>query len=168
MLPEISKAPVLPPIGECSCTSEQIIKLMKGNINVAKRVEFFTDVNTNLFSPESDSSTPLLEGWIQFADKRPHDMFSSLFFLDCLPPPVMNVVFAPWFPTLEYTVHFWANPAEHDIHFGDLQKALRCRFSSDHIENGSFHTDGELWSHDGNVLLAKSRQLARIITSGKS
>lgn len=174
---EKSKAPELPPIEKCRCSTDDLLAVMKGSITVAERVKFFTDPTISVLNPSSKNSNskPLLEGWIEFSDHRPHDFYSSLFFLDCLPPPVINVIAAPWYPTLEYTVHFWADPRrnkfgavsgnEEQIALRSSSKpnALRCRFSSNHIENSTFYTDGELWSWDGTRLLAKSRQLARIM-----
>lgn len=151
----------------CACATDDIIDTMKDKIQLAKQFKFFTHKDAILFQPSSADSKPYMEGWLQFKDGRSNDNLSSLFFLDCLPPPVINVVPAPWFPTLEYTVHFWGNPAEHVC--TSPSEPLRCRFSSNHIENGTFYTDAELFSFDGTKLIAKSRQLARIILdSGKN
>ena len=40
---------------------------------------------------------------------------------------------------------------------------LRTTCAATHVNNGLLYTDGEIWSHDGKVLLATSRQLARIL-----
>jgi hypothetical protein len=159
LLPVQSQAPDLPLIDECYCASDAIISAFQ-NIAVAKQFKFYTHRDAVLFKPDEPTSKPELEGWIQFTDERPHDLFSLLFFLDCLPPPVSNVVHAPWFPTLEYTVHFWGDPR--DFITNNFHEPLRCRFSSAHIENGTFYTDAELYSSDGKKLFAKSRQIARI------
>lgn len=153
-----SHAPLLPPPEKCLNIGESILSNFP-DIMLARQFEFLTHRDVVLFDPDHPKSLPELEGWIRYVDTRPHDFLSCLFFLDCLPPPVGNIVRAPWFPTLEYTVHFWADPRDYS---SDNRELLRCRFSSHHVENGSFYTDAELFSCDGKKLLAKSRQLARI------
>jgi acyl-CoA thioesterase len=46
-------------------------------------------------------------------------------------------------------------------------KWMRARFISEHVENGLLHTDGDIWNEEGTKLLAKSRQMARIISPRK-
>ena len=150
-----SCGPALPPPEHCLDATAGLVKQM-GN-KLPSRVQFFVPKTRPFLKANSPGAEPHLHGWLRFADNRPHDLSSSLFFLDCLPPPVLNIVPAVWLPTLEYTVHFWSDFNESD------QSLLRVKFSSGHIENSTFHTDGELWSEDGKKLLAKSRQLARII-----
>jgi acyl-CoA thioesterase len=149
--------PQLPSPYQCLDATSILVKHMGDKLRIASRVQFFVPKTRPFLKVGSPGSEPYLQGWLRFSDRRPHDLSSSLFFLDCLPPPVLNIVPALWLPTLEYTVHFWSDFRDSD------QSLLRVRFSSGHIENSTFHTDGELWSEDGTKLLAKSRQLARII-----
>lgn len=114
----------------------------------------FTYATLNVFFSEGETAS--LEGWLRFAEDREPCLKSLSFFCDCLPPPVLNYGVKGWIPTIEYTAHIWGKPSP--------MKWLRVRFVSSHLENGMLHTDGDIWSEDGTKLLAKSRQLARVLS----
>ena len=95
-----------------------------------------------------------MEGWTRFADGRDADPLSLVVFCDSFPPTVFNVLdLRTWVPTIEYTVHVRANPA---------QGWLQCRFSTRYLIGGYLEEDGEVWDSAGR-LVALSRQLARIL-----
>lgn len=104
-----------------------------------------------------------LSCWVSFGDKRPPCLPSLAFFLDALPPPVLNVRPTNWVPTLEYSVHFWAKPNFTPDESNEENHWLRGKFETSFSQNGMLHTDGEVWSADGKTLLATSRQLARVL-----
>jgi hypothetical protein len=95
-----------------------------------------------------------LEGWIDFADGRPVDLFGLILMCDAFPPPIFNCL-APqdWgsVPTIEYSVHLKAMPAPGPIH---------GRFVAAHMVNEYLEIDGELSDVNGNVV-ALSRQIAK-------
>jgi len=93
---------------------------------------------------------PVAEGWTRFVDGREPDPISLLMFADALPPPVLNVIEAPWVPTIEMTVHVRAIPAP---------GWLAYRFSTRALVDGYLDEDGELWDSQGR-LVAMSRQIA--------
>ena len=90
-------------------------------------------------------------GWIRFADRRPLDTLSLVFFADGFPPALFDLVPRAWVPTVELTVHVRHRPAS-----GWLRGAFRTTALAD----GYLDEEGELWDDDGR-LVAMSRQLAR-------
>ena len=133
------------------------------------------------------SKTASLKAWVRFAGGSKLSAaklgvgFNSLaFFCDALPPPVLNISLADWVPTIEYTVHFWQDPFTLDASTttfsadgvdgvpegnpDDNNTWMRGYFRSPTVANGVLYTDGDLWSADGKHLLAKSRQMARLLS----
>ncbi len=123
-----------------------------------------------------------LTSWVSFASSETNAhrvpcLPSLAFFLDALPPPVLNISKTNWVPTLEYTVHFWSKPTSSSTiqdHEGATDAAalpshhwLRTTFFTSFVTNGMLYTDGEVWSHDGKELLATSRQMARLLEPRK-
>jgi hypothetical protein len=112
-----------------------------------------------------------LSCWVKLADnKRNLCLPSAGFFVDALPPPILNMKPSNWVPTFDLTVHFWAHPPsspqspeqqeesqEEDGHW------VQTRFETLYSQNSILYTDAEVWSYDGKRLLATSRQLARIM-----
>ncbi len=94
-----------------------------------------------------------MQGWVRFADGRPIDCVSLPMFADALPPPVFNVgAFAPWTPTVEFTLHVRRKP---DTSW------LGVSFRTDLIGGMFFESSGTLWDDEGR-LVAMSRQLQLI------
>ena len=71
----------------------------------------------------------------------------------------MNVTKVDWVPTVAFTVNTFANLN------GNNSDWFRVRFVTPYVHNGLLYEDGELWSQCGKVLLAKSRQCARLLSS---
>ena len=90
-----------------------------------------------------------IRAWLRFDDGREPDVWSLPLLCDALPPPLLNVAFFKWIPTLELTVHVRARPAP---------GWLRTRFVSRFIFDGLLEADGEVWDSEGK-LVAQSRQL---------
>lgn len=104
----------------------------------------------------------LLTCWVKLADNRPPCISSSGFFVDALPPPILNMKASNWVPTFDLTVHFWAHPPAVAV---DPEEArwVQTKFETVFSQNGILFTDAEVWSYDGQRLLATSRQLARVM-----
>lgn len=92
-----------------------------------------------------------LEGWLQFSDNRPIDVWALLLLADSFPPPAFRHFGATgWVPTIELNVQIRRQPAAGTIY---------ARFSSRSIIDGYLETDAELWDSNGD-LVALSRQMA--------
>jgi acyl-CoA thioesterase len=124
------------------------------DLSIAERVEMWMAPGSVTWTEGPKSDRPELGGWARFADGRPTDALSLLFFSDAFPPPVLNLhaADAPWVPTLELTVHVKARPAP-----GWVRGWFRTRA----LVGGYLEEDGELWDDEGR-LVAISRQLARL------
>lgn len=155
-------APILPPVEDCIDASASLLKsLGSEKLRIANEISMHMP-RTDSFARHALKSQigeeAALNAWVCFADGRMPCLRSLSFFCDALPPPVINLSPTGWVPTMEYTVHFWSRPSPTG------GKWLRSRFSSSVICNGTLHTVGELWSEDGQTLLATSRQMARLLT----
>ncbi len=95
-----------------------------------------------------------IAGWIRLADGRPADLASLAVFADAFPPAVFNLDHFGWVPTIEFTVHFRAEP---------VPGWLRARMVTRYLINGYLEEDAELWDEAGN-LVALSRQLAMVLS----
>ena len=154
-------APSLPPVDDCINASILMRKVNGGHLKIANTFDMCvakdSEFAKTVLAGKQNGPKAELIAWIRFTEERTFCLRSLTFFLDALPPPVLNMVPSDWVPTLEYTAHCWATPNPND-------KWLRARFVSMHVENGLLHTDGDIWSEDGMRLYAKSRQLARVLT----
>lgn len=163
----------VPPLDECINASLILRPVLgDGHVPMTKEVTFLVPQNdafalTTLarvakggFSAGGNDDATIgkqasMSGYVQFAEKRILTTESLAFFCDALLPPILNTTSSPWVPTLEYSVLLFDSPEDNAW--------LRFLFFSPYMKNGLLHTDGELWSQDGSRLLAKSRQLARLI-----
>jgi acyl-CoA thioesterase len=101
------------------------------------------------------TGVPRLSGWTRLRDGRDPDPWSLLFFADAFAPTMFELLpERAWVPTIELTVHVRALP---------VSGWLRASFTTNHIINGRFEEDGELWDEAG-TLVAQSRQLAMVLT----
>jgi acyl-CoA thioesterase len=135
--------PELPPIETCKHV------VAPEGIAIARRFESRYDPATGGFFDGVPSGKAEIRAWIRFDDGREPDVWSMPLICDALPPPLLNVAFFPWIPTLELTVHVRARPAP---------GWLRTSFVSRFIFDGLLETDGEVWDSEGK-LVAQSRQL---------
>jgi acyl-CoA thioesterase len=101
-------------------------------------------------------------GWLGLAEPEPLDAATIAFFADALiPAPFTRTRAAGPAPTVDLTVHFAVRlPLAQDPGQSELCFA---RTSTHVIHEGFFVEDGMIWARDG-TLLAKSRQLAILLT----
>ncbi len=92
------------------------------------------------------------QGWLDFRDDNPVDVFSLLYFSDAFPPPAFTL-YGPtgWVPTLDLSVQVRGKPAP---------GPLMCRFTSKALIDGTLEEDGVLWDSSGKLVLL-SRQTAK-------
>jgi len=135
--------PELPPIDSCKHV------VAPDPIAIARRFEARYAPETGGFFDGVPSGKAEIRAWLRFDDGREPDVWSLPLLCDALPPPLLNVAFFRWVPTLELTVHVRARPAP-----GWLRTAFVSRF----IFDGLLETDGEVWDSEGK-LVAQSRQL---------
>lgn len=177
-LTKINKhAPVLPPIGDCVDAVGVMRKSLGDDMTLANEIDYRLPpdchfANTTLQGKSGDIAS--MQGWVGFESPRMLCMESLSFLADAFPPPVLNFAQFGWVPTLEYTVHFWNQPPDNisfDEHLSktrtdslDQKKSwLRLRAETTYVQNSMCYLDNELWSANGKVLLATSRQLARVM-----
>ena len=91
-------------------------------------------------------------GWISFADERPIDPLSLLYFLDASPPATFSVVTTGWVPTLSLTTYVRTRPAP---------GPLRLQHRAQVIHHGFVDEVTELWD-SRDRLVAQATQLAGI------
>jgi acyl-CoA thioesterase len=135
--------PELPPIDSCKHV------VAPDPIAIARRFEARYAPETGGFFDGVPSGTAEIRAWLRFDDGREADVWSLPLLCDALPPPLLNVAFFRWIPTLELTVHVRARPAA---------GWLRTKFVSRFIFDGLLECDGEVWDSEGK-LVAQSRQL---------
>jgi acyl-CoA thioesterase len=116
------------------------------------RVELRLDPATAMWALGQPSREGRMRGWIRFADGRPADALSLLFFLDALPPVAFDLGLMGWAPTLEFSGHVRSVPAP-----GWLQVEL----STDNLSGTLLEEDARIWDSTGR-LVAQSRQLAAV------
>lgn len=185
-------APDLPATRDCYSASEKLRSFAGNNLRIAQRVEFRVPRHSkfieDIASGGNSEAPTAFDCWLRYEDDRPITLTSLPFLNDCLPPPVLALVGIKenWVPTVEYSVQFWGNPSlstdmEHhpnsDLIFGNTTDPneqlligqgsnpwVRARFATSHVENGTLSTDSQIWSADGQTLLANSRQLAKLVS----
>jgi acyl-CoA thioesterase len=95
------------------------------------------------------SGDPSLQGWLRFADGRPSDPLSLVFFVDAAVPTVFEIG-EMVSTTVEMTIHARRIPTS-----DWLAIDVRAR----HIIGGYHEEDMDIWDADGH-LVAQGRQLA--------
>lgn len=125
------------------------------NISLAERVDMRLPPGAASWVRGAKSDQASLSGWVRFADGRPFDALSLLFFADAFPPPVLNLTqaTASWVPSIELTVHLRRVPRPGGW--------LRGQFTTRSLVGDYLDEEGMLWDEDGE-LVAMSRQLARL------
>ena len=142
--------PALPPIEECLLTSDAPPDV-KAFVPMLDRFAMRLDpACAGAFTGGEPSGRPVIQGWYEFADRRPVDPVALLTVVDTLPPVTFELGLPGWAPTLELTVHVRATPAP---------GPLRIRHESRNFAGGFFEEDCEVWD-SADRLVAQSRQLA--------
>jgi acyl-CoA thioesterase len=81
------------------------------------------------------------------------DLFSLVFFLDTMTPPVFNRLGARgWVPSIELTIHLRAKP---------VPGPVLMRGKTDFVTSGFLGEDDEIWDAGGNIV-AEARQMAKL------
>ena len=143
--------PPLAPIEECFLIpSEPPGAQFK--VSIADRHALRLDPATLQWAGGTPSGRGELRGWIEFADGRPVDALSLLYFLDALPPATFDIARSGWVPTLSLTTYVRAVPAP-----GPLRITQRAQVVAD----GRVDEVCEIWDASGR-LVANGTQLAAI------
>jgi hypothetical protein len=154
-----SGAPALPAPADCVRANDRYAALIGDDIRIAQQVEYLTAADSpfTLHTMAGEPGGPMhYDAWGGFTDRGLVDVCHLPFFCDAFPPPLLNHSPTSWLPTIEISVHTRAIPPEGT-------NRVRVHFSSRHLTNGLFETDGEVWDEAGASLLATSRQLARVL-----
>jgi acyl-CoA thioesterase len=112
--------------------------------------------------PFQERPDPMVAGgWIGLPDRRPLDALALALFSDgwFSPPYVRLGRFVPS-PTVTLSVYFRARLPRVGPERDDLCLA---RFETKLVRDGSFHSSGAIWAHDGTVL-AETHQLQLLLT----
>ena len=144
-------APAIPPVEECLPSSMGPTSFVD-TVPLIARTDLLFDPATAGWALGQPSQEGRMQGWIRFADGRPVDATSLLFFLDALPPVSFDLGIMGWAPTLEFSGHVRAEPAP-----GWLQVELR----TSNVSGGFLEEDATIWDSTG-LLVAQSRQLAGV------
>lgn len=145
--------PDLPPPEECFGAS-QAPTPMRGEVPLMERMDLRLDPRSVGWAVGEPSREGRMRGWVRFADERPVDALSLLFFLDALPPVAFDLGILGWAPTLEFTGHVRARPAD---------GWLLAEVSTETVTATVMEEDARVWDSTGR-LVAQSRQLAGIRT----
>lgn len=144
-------APPIPPPEHCLGTDAAPADFVAG-VPLLSRIDLRLDPATAGWALGRPSRDGRMQGWIRFADGRPVDATSLLFFLDALPPVAFDLGIMGWAPTLELSAHVRAEPAD-----GWLQVLL----TTQNVAGGLLEEDATVWDATGR-LVAQSRQLAGV------
>jgi acyl-CoA thioesterase len=144
-------APSIPPPEQCVDSSMAPADFV-ASVPLLGRIDLRLDPATAGWALGAPSQEGRMQGWIRFADDRPVDATSLLFFLDALPPVAFDLGIMGWAPTLEFSGHVRAEPAP-----GLLQVELR----TSNVAGGFMEEDATIWDSTGR-LVAQSRQLAGV------
>ncbi len=93
-----------------------------------------------------------LQGWTRFADGRPTDALSLLYFVDAIPPATMPIGSLGWVPTLQMSVYVRALPQT---------EWLRIKLDAHVVADQMVDETCTMWDADGHVV-AQATQLARL------
>jgi acyl-CoA thioesterase len=148
--------PDLPPIDECVERGDGFGPTMATPLGDVVETRLHPGTGWIHAAP---TGIPRVSGWTRFRDGQPPDPWSLLFFADALPPTMFELLpERVWVPTIELTVHVRALPTS---------MWLKASFVTNHVTNGRFEEDGELWDDNG-TLVAQSRQLAMVLAPSTS
>ena len=121
-------------------------------VPIMDRTDLRLDPAVMGFATGKPSGDANLRGWISFADGRPVDPLSLLFFLDALPPATFELAPTGWVPTLSLTAYVRARP---------VPGPLRIRQVAHAVDGGRVDETCEVWDSSGR-LVGQATQLAGI------
>lgn len=122
------------------------------SVPMLRRIDLRLDPSTAGWALGNPAGNGVIRAWVRFADGRPVDPLSLLFFLDALPPVSFDLGITGWAPTLEFSAHIRAEPTD-----GWLLVELSTRT----VAGGLMEEDAMIWDERGRMV-AQSRQLAGI------
>ena len=94
-----------------------------------------------------------LDAYMAWPGQEKIDLFSVIFFLDTMSPPIFNRFGSRgWVPSLELTLHLRQKPAP---------GPLRMRGKTDFLTTGFLEEDDEIWDSEGK-LIGQARQMAKL------
>lgn len=148
-------APELPPPDECVDASAAPASFRDG-VPLLGRLDLRLDPATAGWAVGEPSKQGRMRGWLRFADRRPVDALSLLFFLDAMPPVAFDLGIMGWAPTLELSGQVRAEPVD---------GWLRVELATDVVAGGLLTEDATIWDRTGRMV-AQSRQLAGVRVPG--
>lgn len=176
-------SPSLPPLhSENIVNGNKFIRKTTGDkLKISSTFDMFIDKNDpfarSVLQGKTLDNEASIAAWVRFSDGRKPCLRSLAFFSDALPPPVLCLTSSSWVPTVELTVQFYNRPVidnNETNHISDeiyekarIEGFIRAAFKTTLLKNGLVSEDGELWDAAGKVLLAKSRQYARLLSPPK-
>ncbi len=144
-------APVMPPPERC-VTGSDAPESFRTGVPILARLDLRLDPSTAGWAVGRPSREGRMRGWVRFADGRPVDALSLLFFLDAMPPVAFDLGLMGWAPTLEFSGHVRAVPVD---------GWLLVELSTETVSGGLLEEDAAIWDESGR-LVAQSRQLAGV------
>lgn len=177
------EAPAIPPLHSENLIngSKFVRKTVGDKLKISKTFDMLVDLQDpfarSVLKGKILEKEASLNAWIRFSDGRKPCLRSLAFFCDALPPPVLCLAPSNWVPTIEFTVHFHNRPLavididNESIHIKDefydnakKEGYIRANFKATYLNNGLLTEDGEIWDASGKILLARSRQYARLLS----
>ena len=108
---------------------------------------------SNWWEEDRERDRASLEAYYSWPGGEQIDLFSLVFFLDTMSPPIFNRLGSRgWVPSIELTVHLRARPAPGPV-------LMRGR--TDFVTTGFLGEDDEIWDSQGNIV-AEARQMAKL------
>jgi len=118
-----------------------------------KQIERKFTPNSNWWKQERPRDRACLDAYYSWPGGEDVDLFSIIFFLDTMSPPVFNRLGSRgWVPSIELTVHLKQLPSP---------GPLKMRGKTDFITSGFLEEDDEIWDSEGK-LIGLARQIAKL------
>jgi acyl-CoA thioesterase len=143
-----SSPPQLPAPEDCVRTPP--VMLSGAPLTIAENLDIRLPAGTPGWAHGAPTGEPVVAGWVRSADGRDPDPLFLLLAVDAFAPPVLELGISGWVPTVDLTVHLWAQPAP-----GWLRLCVRSRV----VIDGWVEEEAELWDAQDR-LVARARQLA--------
>ena len=145
------EAPDFPPIEECIAMpyKEGFTPVLE------KQIDRKFTPHSDWWDEDRPRARACLDAYYAWPGGEDIDLFSVIFFLDTMSPPIFNRLGSRgWVPSLELTVHLKQLPCP---------GPLKMRGKTDFITSGFLEEDDEIWDSEGN-LIGQARQMAKLRT----
>ena len=143
------EAPDFPPIEECKAMpyKEGFTPVLE------KQIDRKFTPHSDWWDEDRPRARACLDAYYAWPGGEDIDLFSVIFFLDTMSPPIFNRLGSRgWVPSLELTIHLKQSPSP---------GPLRMRGKTDFITSGFLEEDDEIWDSEGN-LIGQARQMAKL------